>query len=251
MYGGLHRKLVPRVLMGNMGGQRLATLAVVVLLVGALSVTSIHPAPLHAATAVHPAATDSITVMATADYHYQPDTFQQVPTSATITVTFSDTDNLPHSFTISSREGFVVPTTYTPTQLDQLFTTYPPLFSSFVSGPGNQSVGTFQSPTTAGWYEFICNVTGHFQDGMYGFIAFGENLPSNLTPPVRVGLGGSNITPLQAASAGAVVLAIVLVFVVWRRRRSATKVPPGPPGSATTAPNEAPEVGEGRERGGG
>ena len=129
-----------------MDDSRVAVLAVALLMVGGAlcspSVAAAHSGGI--------AATGSISVTATGDYGYQPDTFQQVPTNATLTVTFTDGSELQHSFTISSREGFVIPSTYTPTQLNQLLTTYPPLYSSFVNVSGDQSKGTFHSPTAPG-----------------------------------------------------------------------------------------------------
>jgi plastocyanin len=221
---------------GSMRGRSVGALAVFVLLVGGALAIPIDPALGYSADRGRPVVTGSITVAAVKDYGYQPDTFQQEPTNATITVTFTDDDVLQHSFTISSREGFVIPTTYTPTQLTQLFTTYPALFSALVNGSGDQTVGTFHSPSTPGWYEFVCNVSGHFENGMYGFVAFGEDLPSNLTSTPRVGLGGTNITPLDAAVIAAIFLVLVLGLVVWYRRRSARRLPresgrPGKPGS--------------------
>jgi len=174
-----------------------------------------------------PAATSSITLLATADYQYQPDTFEQVATGTTITVTFTDVDDLPHSFTISSREGFVIPTTYDPTQLNELFVTYPALYSSLLNGSGDRSVGTFESPSVPGWYEFVCNVSGHFQNGMYGFIAFGENLPKNLTVPNRTGIGGGTLSPIEAIGIGVgVILVLALGYFVWLRRQARAKQPP-------------------------
>ena len=161
---------------------------------------------------------------ATSDYGYQPDTFQQVPVGANITVTFKDSDVLQHSFTIFSREGFVIPTSYTPSQLNQLFETYPAKYSSLLNGSGEQSIGWFDSPATPGWYEFVCMVSGHFQSGMYGFIAFGESLPANLTPPSRVSLGIGNISALEAGFVVAMLLAVGLGLVVWRRRRAAVRM---------------------------
>jgi hypothetical protein len=222
-----------------MSGRRLVALVVVALLaVGALTLP-IEAAPLPAA---QPATTGSFTVTATADYGYQPDTFEQVPVNATITVTFTDDDpaNMQHSFNISSREGFVIPTSYTATQLNQLFSAYPPLYAATVYSLGNQSVGKFQSPATPGWYEFVCNVSGHFQDGMYGFIAFGENLPSNLTPPSRTGVGGGlTFSPLDAAVIAVFVLALALVYFVWWRRRSARRMSPASGLHPENRPTEA------------
>lgn len=116
---------------------------------------------------------------------------------------------------------------------------------------GDRSVGAFQSPATPGWYEFVCNVSGHFQNGMYGFIAFGENLPSNLTVPSRVGLGGGSISPIDAAVIGAVLLVLVLSFVVWWRRRSAPRMPPPTVRHPRTASTESREVGVDQKKGAG
>jgi plastocyanin len=216
-----------------MVGTGAVAIALVVLLVGgmlALPAGSGDRATTHASPT---AATGSIDMVTSAPYLFVPDTLEQIPTGANITVTLTNADNLPHSFTISSREGFVIPTSYTPTQLDQLFVTYPAMYSALVSSSGSQSVGTFESPSAPGWYEFICNVSGHFQNGMYGFIAFGENLPSNLTPPTRVGLGGGNLSAVEIVSAGAVVLLVAIGGAVWYRRRSHRGRPPeslGPSG---------------------
>src|SRR5208282_501646 len=160
--------------------QSTVAVGVVLLLLGGILACPVSPTPEPPVTSVVAAATGAINVTATPDYGYQPDTFQQVPIDANITVTFNDSDVLQHSFTISTREGFVIPTSYTPTQLNQLFETYPAMYSRLLNGSGEQSIGTFQSPAAPGWYEFVCNVSGHFQSGMYGFIAFGESLPANL-----------------------------------------------------------------------
>jgi len=173
------------------------------------------------------APTGSISVTAVKNYGYQPDVFQQVPTNATITVTFHDDDVLQHSFNISSREGFVIPDNYSAAQLNQLFAQYPPLYAATVNGYGDTSVGAFTSPSSPGWYEFVCNVTGHFQLGMYGFIAFGEDLPSNLTPSNHSGLGGPSLgSGIIAVAGGVLILAVVVALLIWRRRRLAYRLPP-------------------------
>jgi uncharacterized cupredoxin-like copper-binding protein len=207
-----------------MRGQSMAALAAVVLLMaGAVTTPIDHAAPRSASSSS--LATASIEVNATGDYGYQPDTFQDLPLDANITVTFTDYSDLQHSFTISSREGFEIPTNDTSTQLAHFLATYPPRLSLLVNGTGDQAVGNFTSPPTAGWYEFVCNVSGHFQNGMYGFIAFGESLPSNLTPPSRIGLGGGSFTPVDAVVTGGLVVLIVLGVVVWRRQRSPPQMP--------------------------
>lgn len=209
--------------------QRWAKGAVVVGIVVALALTWTTP-PAHGADMVGVSPTGSINVTAVSDYGFQPDTFQNVPTNATITVTFSDDDVLPHSFLIVSREGYQIPNNYTTSQLNQFVATYPPLYYTALSGGGQMSVHTFHSPDTPGWYEFVCNVTGHFQFGMYGFVAFGENLPTNLILPSH---GSSGPRPLSAldlgAVGGSVVVALLLIYFVWRRRTAARRPYPSQP----------------------
>ncbi len=122
----------------RMSALRVAVLAVVVVLAGGLGGFPFHHSQSPQPNSDPNEVTASITVTATADYGYQPDTFQQIPVDANISVTFSDMDVLPHSFTISSREGFVIPTTDTPTQLSALFTAYPAIYSVLLGGMGDQ-----------------------------------------------------------------------------------------------------------------
>ena len=196
-------------------GQAWAALGTVLLLLsGAVAgLPSLSPRGSVAATG----ATGTIVVNATGDYGYQPADFQRVPVDANITVTFTDDSVLAHSFTISSREGVVIPVAYTPTQLNDYFVTYPPMLSIYANSSGAQTVATFHSPTDPGWYEFVCLVSGHFQMGMYGFIAFGENLPPNLTAHPRTGLGGPLTLPAEAVIGGSIAVVAVAGLLLWRR----------------------------------
>ena len=171
----------------------------------------------------------SISIAAVSNFGYQPDAIGNVPLDATITVTFTDDDVLPHTFNISSREGFKIPDNYTAAQLNQLFDQYHALYAAEVNYEGDVSVGNFTSPSVPGWYEFICNQSGHFAEGMYGFIAFGEPVPSNLT---EHGTGSEIPTTgsaLVAVLGGAVIVAVLAVALLWRRRRSGHHLPPEPP----------------------
>jgi plastocyanin len=177
---------------------------------------------------VPPSTSSSLNVTAVANYGFQPDTFENVPTNATITVTFTDDDVLQHSFAIVGWADHQIPNSDSDSQLGQVLATYPPLDYALVNGKGDVNITSFHSPATPGWYEFVCNVTGHFQLGMYGFIAFGENLPTNLTLPTRTGLGGSTFNALDyAATGGAALVALVVIYLVWRHRVPPRKSPPG------------------------
>ena len=167
-----------------------------------------------------------INISATGSYGYTPPYLQQVPSNSSITVTFTDKSDMAHTFTIIGREGWVVPTSYSPAQIDQLAYGSSPanLVNSNVSGPGEVNVTTFESPGP-GWYEFICTVSGHFQLGMYGFVAFGMNLPSNLTGSNRTGLGGGlSFSPEDAAIVGVIVVLAAVGYIMLDRRQKRARM---------------------------
>ncbi len=207
---------------------RRATLAllIVVLLIGGTAASMVVTGPARAAASVKVAASGTLAVTADPNYMFTPNAFSQLPLNATITVTFTDADSVGHTFSILNRQGVVIPTSTSEGQLTQLFTTYGSLFNWGLNGSGDQHIGTFQSPTTAGWYEFVCQEPGHFQNGMYGFVAFGMSLPGNLT------VSGANTDPgapvfiIVGTIVGLTVVAIVLGFVVGRRRGATYEMPP-------------------------
>jgi hypothetical protein len=103
-----------------------------------------------------------------------------------------------------------------------------------------------------GWYEFVCLEPGHFQSGMYGFIAFGMNLPANLTVSVASTGPGAGVFIISGTIVALVVVALVLGFVVGRRKGSEFEMSPErlgypePPStsetpSSTPMPNEPPK----------
>ena len=171
--------------------------------------------------------TATIDVTASTGYAFTPNMFQQVPTDANITVVFTDATALAHTLTIIGREGWVIPSDYSPSQLDQLAwgKSPPSLFNLNVSGSGAQVIGTFNS-TGTGWYEFFCTEPGHFAYGMFGFIAFGMNLPGNLTVSSGLPGPGAALFIIIGTIVSLVVIALVLGFVVGRRKGSEHEMPP-------------------------
>jgi len=198
-----------------------------VLVLLATLVTVAMTLPLSSAAPMRPVTTSStppagwINVSATGEYGYTPDDIQQVPTNAMITVRFTDASDMAHTFTIIGKEGWVVPSDYSTAQVDQLaYGGSPPsLDNANVSAQGDINITTFQSPGP-GWYEFICTVSGHFQLGMFGFVAFGMNLPSNLTASNRTGLGGGLTFSLEDGVIIAVVIVAAAVGFVMLNRYS-------------------------------
>jgi len=206
---------------------------VVVLFVAVLAITGMLASTAPAAGSTLRTASPSphvgwINISATGNYGYTPSYLEQVPTNATITVTFTDTSDMAHTFTIINKEGWVIPTSYSPAQIDTLAYGSPSsnLDNANVSGPGVVNVTEFTSPGP-GWYEFICTVSGHFQLGMYGYVAFGMNLPSNLTGSGRTGVGGHlSFTAVDAAIVAAIVVVAVGGYLHIRRRRQRERFPP-------------------------
>jgi len=175
-----------------------------------------------------------INISAVDQYGYSPADLENVPTNANITVTFTDRSTMEHTFTIIGKEGWVVPNDSSQEEIDELaFGHHPSALANVnVSGPGDVNHTNFISPGP-GWYEFVCTVSGHFALGMYGFVAFGMNLPSNLTPTNRTLLGGGpGFNTTEAIVVGALVVVAAGSYVALHRRRERTRrdqSEPGPP----------------------
>jgi len=169
----------------------------------------------------------SIAVTATSGYSFDPNTFENVATNSTITVTLTDGSVLAHTFTIIGREGWVIPLGYTSTQIYALAYLNSPknLVNVNVSSSGDVETGTFISPGP-GWYEFVCTEGGHFTFGMYGFIAFGMALPANLTVSSGLPGPGAALFIIIGTIVTLVVVTIVLAFIFGRRKGAEHEMPP-------------------------
>ncbi len=172
------------------------------------------------ATLVKADTSGTLAVTATAPYSFIPSTFEMVPTNATISVTFTDADTLAHTFSIIKWEGVVIPSS---ADVDSLASTHGLIFGVNATGTGTFT-GSFVSPGP-GWYEFVCLEPGHFALGMYGFIAFGENLPANVTPSAPSTGPGAGVFIISGVIVALVVIALVLGFAVGRRQGSESEMP--------------------------
>ncbi len=168
----------------------------------------------------------SLDVTAATGFKFVQATYQQLPTNTNITVQFTDGDTLAHTFSLLKREGVVIPSSTSSAGLEQLFSTYGAYISINVTGAGIVASGTFTSPATPGWYEFVCLEPGHFGQGMYGFIAFGENLPANLTVSAPSTGPGVAVFIISGTIVALVVIALVLGFVFGQRRGAEHEMPP-------------------------
>ncbi len=206
-----------------------AAIVFALVLVGGISLAWFATAPARAASSVESDPTGSFSVTAVSGFSFTPNSFQQLPLNATITVTFTDDDTIDHTFVIIGKQGWVIPSSYNSDQIDSLAYGTTPVA---LNAPGmnatsdSQLVATFTSPATAGWYEFVCTEPGHFQNGMYGFIAFGMNLPGNLTVSTASTDPGAPVFIIVGVIVALTVIAIILGFVVGRRRGATYEMPP-------------------------
>ncbi|HXQ78878.1 MAG: sulfocyanin-like copper-binding protein [Thermoplasmata archaeon] len=189
---------------------------------------------------VDEAGATTVDVTATTTFSFTPNTVEQVATGTNVTVSLTDAGSISHSFTIIGREGWVIPSTITEANFEQLVYGNAPavLFNLNISSVGTDSA-TFTAPGP-GWYEFVCTEPGHFAEGMYGFIAFGMNLPSNLTVSSGLPGPGAALFIIIGTIVSLVVIALVLGFVVGRRKGAMHEMPPERLGYAEPTSPSAP-----------
>lgn len=201
--------------------KRLVTLGLaglVLLLIVAGSVTG--HAPLRIA--VEPAAAiEDVDISTEYAFEFLP---PQVTVTAgdTIDLVVTQADDIPHTFTLSSVRNYTIPNSYNTSQLYAFFNAHPPLVNlSLPSTVGAQAYANFTAPAV-GAYEFVCEIPGHFEEGMYGFMdSTNQTHPSSGTSATSFPLSTLELGVI----AGVVLIVVVGVAVAWRRSRS-KRVPP-------------------------
>ncbi|HYA70476.1 MAG TPA: hypothetical protein VEH28_03815 [Thermoplasmata archaeon] len=79
-----------------------------------------------------------------------------------------------HTFTMAPQSNV----TLSPTNFTQYFQSHPPLVNAAVPAiPGGAVRANFTIPGP-GVYEYICTISGHFQNGMFGFFYVGVPVPA-------------------------------------------------------------------------
>jgi hypothetical protein len=197
-------------------------------------------------TEVDPTATLSVT--ATGTFSFTPNRINDLPLSTVITVTFTngDSSGATHTFTILGCEGRAIPagtTDVTPWINSTKCGGDAPLFN--VEGAPGAHTKSFTSPAADGWYMFLCTESGHFANGMYGYIAFGEDVPANLSVSVPSTGPGLAVFIIVGTIVTLTVIAIVLGFVVGKREGGRHEMPPerlgyAEPGSPPVATGRPP-----------
>ncbi len=116
----------------------------------------------------------------TDSYQFVPSTLD-VPSPAhypvVIDVLVTNTGSLGHTFTVSPLANY----TLSPANFTDTFSANAPLVSAPVPGGAGSTVWANLTVKAPGIYQYICTVTGHFANGMTGFLYVGVPVPP---PPV-------------------------------------------------------------------
>lgn len=171
------------------------------------------------------AATTYLNLSATSALSFVPDSLSVTP-GAPVVLKITQEANFNHTFTLSSVANFTIPSADTTAQVYTFFQTHPPLVNlSLGAVPGAAVFANFTAPA-AGTYEFVCEIAGHFQAGMHGFLVSGSSSGSSSA--------GLTTTELVAIGVVVVLVIVVVAVAVARRGRKAppTATAPTPPPSA-------------------
>lgn len=194
-----------------------------VVLAGAAGVAG--AAAVRAAASVQPAASNALTITVGSALQFTAST-DEVSPGSTVTVTIVQTSTVQHTFTLLNATNFQF--NWTPSSSDSLshifgfLAAHPPLVNvSIHPTPGTQTA-TFTAPPF-GLYEYLCLIPGHFAAGMWGILGSGEHGSGGGTANTGP---GAPVFIISGTIASLVVIAIVLGFVVGRRKGSVHEMPP-------------------------
>ncbi len=134
-----------------------------------------------------------------------------IPTQAPVVFVVGVIGYTPHNFTLDSiSNDTTLSPNWTPQQVDSYFVKYPPLARIVpeISAGSPQSTPPVQLPTHA-VLTFICEVPGHFQQGMFGHVYIGVPAPSS--PASTFGLNKLQLDALGISTAGVLIVAVIFV----------------------------------------
>jgi len=96
-----------------------------------------------------------------------------------IDVLVTNTGNLGHTFTVAGQTNV----TLSPATFTTYFAQFPPLVNAPVPGGAGSTVWANFTVPGPGVYQYICTVSGHFANGMTGFLYVGVAPPPQAAPP--------------------------------------------------------------------
>jgi uncharacterized cupredoxin-like copper-binding protein len=123
-------------------------------------------------------------------------------------VLVTNTGSLGHTFTVSPLDNYSLSVAnYT-----QTLATNPPLVSASVPSGAGGTVWANFTVRGPGFYQYICTVTGHFANGMYGFL-YVDVAPPPVQPPPSTALVETWVLLGSGALLGAgILIAVVASF---------------------------------------
>jgi uncharacterized cupredoxin-like copper-binding protein len=140
-----------------------------------------------------------------------------------VTVYFGNLGSLSHTFTLSALPDYNLSSA----NYSTFFVQHLPL----VSIPVPTSTGTFNNGSfvisSAGYYEFICTIPGHFASGMFGFLYVGVATPA---PPVSI-VQSTAIVQSEVLIGGGALLGIGVVLAA--AASISGRFPPKTPGEGS------------------
>ncbi|MCI4360771.1 MAG: hypothetical protein L3J91_03635, partial [Thermoplasmata archaeon] len=121
-----------------------------------------------------------LNIQATDAFRFVPDTLAVNASSypVTVDVDASNVGVLPHTWTLAAQPNYSLSSS----NYSSYFQAHPPLGRAVLQNGGSSNWTNFSVPGP-GIYEFICEITGHFLNGMDGFLYVGVAPPANVTPP--------------------------------------------------------------------
>ena len=164
---------------------------------------------------------DSVQMTVSDQFRFTPAGIGPFATGDNVTLTITNLGMLAHTFTLSSFANYTIPAGSG--NLTQFFTQHAPVVSvNVASGVGTQTVVHFNVPKL-GYYEFVCQIPGHFQSGMMGFLG-ADVTPPGASPP-NTG-PGAPVFLIAGGIVALIILAIVLGFFFGRRAGAEHEMPP-------------------------
>jgi plastocyanin len=148
----------------------------------------------------------------------------EVSPGDTVHVELTQTGTTAHTFTLSPTAGFTFPTSDQTSDLVSYFAMNKPLVNINVTGTqGDRAFANFTAPS-AGQYEYVCLEAGHFGLGMHGELGSGEAGAG--AGPAPYNGPGAPVFIIAGVITALVIIALVLGFVIGKRRGSTDEMPP-------------------------
>jgi plastocyanin len=189
-------------------------------LLGAAATAAAAPAP-RSAVNLHPGAAVTLTVTVGDGFAFSLSTNEVMPGDI-VTVTLVSIGDVTHTFQLSPIPNFMFNSTDSTAHINSFFATHTPLVNLMENGTvGEKHSETFTAPAY-GEYEYVCNQSGHFLEGMWGQLGSGEpgSGSTAVTGP------GWQVFAIGGGIASLVVATIVLAFIIGARPGSKHEMPP-------------------------